>query len=90
MDFARRRDVDHRLIHGVRGWTGSRRFVLVSPPPSEARSFFWLPFVSSRRARVLGSWLAGPGCGFSEEPMSGVRSVALECRVVPECPPGPA
>jgi hypothetical protein len=30
-------------------------------------------------ASVLGWWLAGPGCGFSEEPISGVRSVALEC-----------
>ena len=39
---------------------------------------------------VLEFVVAGPGCGFSEEPMSGVRSVALECRVVPECPPGPA
>ena len=33
---------------------------------------------------------AGPGSGLSEEPMSGVRSAALDFRVVPECPPGPA
>ena len=33
---------------------------------------------------------AGPGSGLSEEPMSGVRSVTLDCRVVPECPPGSA
>ena len=34
---------------------------------------------------------AGPGSGLSEEPTSGViRSVTLDCRVVPECPPGPA
>src|SRR5450631_4952577 len=43
----------------------------------------------------VGAWLgslagAGPGCGLSEEPMSGVRSVALDDRVAPECPPGPA
>jgi hypothetical protein len=38
---------------------------------------------------VLGWLVAGPGRGFSEEPMSGVRSVTLDCRVVPECPPGP-
>src|ERR1022692_4057989 len=29
---------------------------------------------------------AGPGSGLSEEPMSGVRSAALDFRVVPECP----
>ena len=29
-------------------------------------------------ARLLEWLLAGPGCGFFEEPMSGVRSVALE------------
>ena len=39
--------------------------------------------------RVL-DWVAGPGCGLSEEPMSGVRSVTLESVVVPGCPPGPA
>src|SRR5215211_6057328 len=33
---------------------------------------------------------AGPGCGLSEAPTSGVRSVTLDCRVVPECPPGSA
>src|SRR5450755_1441973 len=33
---------------------------------------------------------AGPGSGWSEEPMSGVRPAALDFRVVPECPPGPA
>ncbi len=33
---------------------------------------------------------AGPGSGLSEEPVSGVRPVALDFRVVPECPPGPA
>jgi hypothetical protein len=33
---------------------------------------------------------AGPGSGLSEEPTSGVRSVTLDCRVVPECPPGSA
>ena len=37
---------------------------------------------------VLGLVVAGSGCGFSEVPMSGVWSVALDCRVVPECPPG--
>jgi hypothetical protein len=40
-------------------------------------------------ARRLGCVVAGPGSGLSEEPMSGVGSVALDCRVVPECPPGP-
>jgi hypothetical protein len=33
--------------------------------------------------------VAGPGSGLSQEPMSGVRSVTLDLRVVPECPPGP-
>lgn len=32
--------------------------------------------------------VAGPGSGSSEEPMSGVRSVTLDCTVVPEGPPG--
>jgi hypothetical protein len=39
-------------------------------------------------ATCLGCVVAGPGSGLSEEPMSGVRSVTLDCRVVPECPPG--
>ena len=39
---------------------------------------------------VLGWLSAGPVCGLSGEPMSGVRSVTLDCTVVPECPPGPA
>ena len=38
---------------------------------------------------ALGCGEAGPGSGLSEVPMSGVRSVTLDCRVVPECPPGP-
>lgn len=33
---------------------------------------------------------AGPGSGLSEEPTTGVRSAALDVRVAPECPPGPA
>lgn len=32
--------------------------------------------------------VAGPGSGFSEGSVCGVRPVALDCRVVPECPPG--
>ncbi len=36
---------------------------------------------------VLGCAEAGPGCGLSEEPMSGVRSVTPELCVVPDCPP---
>jgi site-specific DNA recombinase len=35
-------------------------------------------------------WGAGPGSGWSEVPMSGGRSAALDNRVAPECPPGPA
>jgi hypothetical protein len=31
---------------------------------------------------------AGPGSGLFEEPAAGVRRVRLDCRVVPECPPG--
>jgi hypothetical protein len=48
-------------------------------------------FVSSHRRRQ-GFRLVGGGSGkcLYEEPMSGVRSVMLDCRVVPECPPGPA
>jgi hypothetical protein len=41
------------------------------------------------RCGVLGWGLAGPGSGLSEEPTSGVRSVTPDCRVVPDCPPGP-
>ena len=45
-------------------------------------------FEAGRRRGSLGS--AGPGCGWSEEPMTGVdRSAALDCGVAPECPPGP-
>ena len=34
---------------------------------------------------------AGPGSGWSEEPITGVdRSAALDCEDAPECPPGPA
>ena len=32
---------------------------------------------------------AGPGSGWSEVPMPGGRSAALDNRVAPECPPGP-
>ena len=45
----------------------------------------------SWRARAGGSVKgAGPGSGWSEEPVSGVRPAALDFRVVPGCPPGPA
>jgi hypothetical protein len=37
---------------------------------------------------VLGCVEVGPGSGLSEEPMSGVRSAALDCRVVPIALPG--
>jgi len=36
---------------------------------------------------VLG---AGPGSGWSEVPVPGGRPAALDDRVAPECPPGPA
>src|SRR5206468_385897 len=38
----------------------------------------------------VGFLVADPGSGLSEEPTSGVRSVTLDCRVVPECSPVPA
>ena len=44
---------------------------------------------SRHRTAVLGCDVAGPGSGLSQEPMSGVRSVTLDLRVVPDCPPGP-
>jgi hypothetical protein len=46
-------------------------------------------YVKTALGRRVGWLVAGPGSGLSEEPMSGVRSVTLDCRVVPECPPGP-
>src|SRR5215470_6693640 len=33
---------------------------------------------------------AGPGSGWSEVPVTGRRPAALDNRVAPECPPGPA
>jgi hypothetical protein len=57
------------------------------PPPTSVR--ICLPFVSRHlRERGLRLCLGGSGSGLSKEPMSGVRSVVPECRVVPECPPG--
>jgi hypothetical protein len=53
------------------------------------RSYEWF---AARDKDILGStwliaWLvAGPGSGFSEEPLTAVRSVTLECRVVPGQP----
>jgi hypothetical protein len=43
--------------------------------------------LAERRVAFL---LAGPVSDLSEELTTGVRSVALDVRVVPECPPGPA
>src|SRR5713101_7711376 len=48
------------------------------------------PLCQDAAETFLLDWLAGPGCGLSEEPMSGVRSVAPEEVVVADCPPGPA
>jgi hypothetical protein len=48
------------------------------------------PLCQDAAGSVVLDWVAGPGCGLSEEPMSGVRSVTLELTVVPDCPPGPA
>jgi hypothetical protein len=39
---------------------------------------------------VVGSVLAGSGSDLSEELVVGVEPAALDCRVAPECPPGPA
>jgi hypothetical protein len=49
-----------------------------------------LPLKSVLGIGVLGWVVAGSGSGFSEGPTSGVRSVTLDNRVVPDCPPGPA
>jgi hypothetical protein len=34
--------------------------------------------------------VAGPGCDLSEVPAVGIGLAALDCRVAPTCPPGPA
>jgi len=57
-----------------------RHDVAAVPEPKVFRGGAWLGSVAG----------AGPGCGLSEVPMSGVRSVALESRAAPECPPEPA
>src|SRR5439155_25644236 len=65
---------------------------------SESRNVFWPSwhpdlaplYVKTLPGCRVGFLVAGPGSGLSEEPTSGVRSVTLDCRVVPECPPGPA
>jgi hypothetical protein len=61
-------------------------------PPARRRGMAPVPgragfLTGGARGSVVG---AGPGSGWSEEPMSGVRSAALDFRVAPECPPGPA
>jgi hypothetical protein len=38
----------------------------------------------------VGCWSAGPGSDLSEESAAGVGLAALDFRVAPECPPGPA
>jgi hypothetical protein len=40
--------------------------------------------------RVVGLVVAGPGRDLSEESSAGVGLAALDVRVAPECPPGPA
>src|SRR5213078_5419698 len=47
------------------------------------------PTPDARWAAVLGWEMAGPGSGLSEEPAAGVEPATLDCRVVPDCPPGP-
>src|ERR1019366_3094927 len=61
-------------------------------PPARRRGMAPVPGLAGFLAGGGGGSVegAGPGNGWSEEPMSGVRSVALDFRVVPECPPGPA
>src|ERR1039458_340325 len=61
-------------------------------PPARRRGVAPVPGLAGFLAGGGGGSVegAGPGNGWSEEPMSGVRSVALDFRVVPECPPGPA
>jgi hypothetical protein len=39
---------------------------------------------------VVESGVAGSGSDFSEELVVGVEPAALDCRVAPWCPPGPA
>ena len=48
----------------------------------------WLPFRSqdAMGALVLGLLVAGPGCGLSEESMSGCESAALETESFPGVP----
>src|SRR5450432_2183021 len=61
-------------------------------PPARRRGMAPVPgpagFLAGTGAGSVES--AGPGSGWSEEPMSGVRSAALDDRAAPDCPPGPA
>src|SRR5690349_16403417 len=50
----------------------------------------WFPSSQGVRARfVLRLRAAGPGCDLSEEAAVGIGPSALDCRVAPDCPPGP-
>src|ERR1022692_3617767 len=61
-------------------------------PPARRRGVAAVPGPAGFLAGTAGGSVkgAGPGSGWSEDPMSGVRAAALDFRVVPECPPGPA
>ena len=64
-----------------------------STPSPRARRRGWAPARAAGVAFFAGGGGsvvdAGPGRGWSEVPMTGGRSAALDNRVAPECPPGP-
>jgi hypothetical protein len=63
---------------------------LEGPLPSRMARAHGSPLCQGVVVAGIGWVVAGSGCGLSEGPVSGVSSVALDCRVVPDCPPGPA
>src|SRR5205085_429127 len=64
-----------------------------SPKPHDQVSAFGSPLGQGVFARffrvVLGLLAAGPGCDLSEVAAVGIGPSALDCRVAPDCPPGP-
>src|SRR5215472_1569089 len=61
-------------------------------PPARGRGAAPARAAGAALAAVGGGRVAdtGPGSGWSEVPVSGGRPAALDNRVAPECPPGPA
>ena len=55
-----------------------RPFLKDSQPHDREMSSSGTPLCQGTAWRIVLDWVVGPGRGFSEEPMSGVRSVTLD------------